>query len=159
MSPRCGQGQGAFLLAWSVLHALEMFPEDLHRLGALGFFMLFEGVLRRALVHPQYLSLYQQTLKLLMPFEAFLRQDLVHRLSHLSLYQQTQGFFVLFLIALLHVLVHPQCLGTLLFLVLSEIFLLHVLVHHPCLYQQTHLFLVLFWEFYCRSIYHCFFIL
>ena len=42
-----------------------MFPEDFHS----GFLMLFEAGLLWALVHPQCLSLYQQTLVFLMLFE------------------------------------------------------------------------------------------
>ena len=52
----------------------EMFPEDLHRLGALGFLMFFEAFLRQDLVHPQYYtSLYTS---------GNLLQVLVHHLGH-----------------------------------------------------------------------------
>ena len=66
----CSQWHEAFLLPWSVLCTLtlEMFPGNLHRLGTMEFLMLFEAVLQQALVHPQYLGLYQQALVFLMHF-------------------------------------------------------------------------------------------
>ena len=54
-----------------------------------GGFVLFGSVLWQVLIHPRYLSLYQQTLETLMLFGAVLPQEgsLVHHLSHRSLYQ------------------------------------------------------------------------
>ena len=72
------------------------------------YFCIFEAFLRQVLLHPQYYtSLYillqalvhrLSTQRFLVLFEAFLLQVLVHRLS---LYQQTQGFLMLFLVVVL----------------------------------------------------------
>ena len=66
----------------TLVFLLAIFLEDLHRLE---FLMLFKAVLQQVLVHPQYYtSLY---------ICGNLPRALFHRPYHLSLYQQTQGFW------------------------------------------------------------------